>query len=443
MKQTFLPSNSFVATRALPAILMSLALGTSAAHADWKVSANAIQSVYLKGVPHTDRNGKPMLQYDAARSFLPIALFNALDGPVGGETYRLAELKKAGFNSAFARSGSKPVAMAKSAVDAGLQMVFWNPKADEVKALAGNSALLGYCLDYQPIRQLKNDLDTRFAKILERRDAIRAVDKTHPVFLIDANHTASPATEWWVKLNTWGDISSHANYAISSRQTSLANPEGIPETVALAASSNKEQKPVWFVTQTFERLDPKEQATFPSVTQQRSMVYTALIYGATGIVNYMLDSAVSRGNGIIGISPAPKPQYATGITATSNQLRQSRNVWNATVALNAELDQLRPALLSPTANVPYEIALDDGWKPITENPIRALLKVNPAGGYVLLLSNIDGAPQLVRVRFPDKKDYTLTELFNAPDASQFARKEDAFEFLAAPYDVRVFQIDLK
>jgi len=149
---------------------------------------------------------------------------------------------------------------------------------------------------------------------------------------------------------------------------------------------------------------------------------------------------VTRNNNAIGIAPVPKAKYASGIVATAGQLRKARDMWDETVSINAELERLRPALLSPTANLPYEISLDDAWKPITKDPIRTLLKINPAGGYVLLISNIDGAPQMTRVRFPDKKDYRLTELFNEPGASSFARKEDSFEFLAAPYDVRVFQI---
>lgn len=439
MKQSTRKPNSTI----VPLGLIAIALGNGWAHADWKVNTDAIQSVYQKGVPHTDRSGAPMLQYDAARSFFPISIYNALETQNGGVSYRLADLKKAGFNCAFAWPGSEPIALAKSAEAAGLQMVFANPKPPAIKQLASSPSVLGYYLDSEPSRQFGADFEKRFSSLQEQRAAIKAVDKTHPVFLIEGNSTLPPRREWWVRLNTWGDISSHSNYAINSLNISLNQPGGIPETVALAAGINQEQKPVWFMTQSFERLSPTDQATFPSVTQQRCLVYSALIHGATGIIHFSLDSFVTRTANAIGISPEPKAKYTTGITATSSQLRKSRDMWDDTVALNAELEQLRPALLSPTAEVPYEIALDDAWKPITKDPLRTLLKVNPAGGYILLLANIDGAPQMTRVRFPEKKDYKLTELFNAPDASSFARKEDAFEFLAAPYDVRVFQIDLQ
>lgn len=432
---------NFTKTSAI--ILAAVALSGTASHADWKTDPDAIQLVYMNGVPHTDKNGRPMLKYDAARSFLPISIYHALETENGGVTYKLSDLKKAGFNSAFAWMGVKPIPMAKSAVEAGLQMIFWNPEPDEVKELVNNPAVLGYCMDDEPIGHLGGDLEDRFAKILARRDAIRKVDKTHPVFLVDAPWVTPPAREWWVKLNTWGDISSHDNYPINSRNLSLSNRQGLPETVALAAAVNKEEKPVWFVAQSFEWQDPTFQATFPTAVQQRCMVYAAFIHGATGIVHFSLDSFVTREVRVVGIAPDPKPKYSIGMTATNSQLRQARDMWNATVDLNAELSQLRPVLLSPTANIPYEISLDPKWEPVTKNPVRTLLKVNPAGGYTLILANIDAAPQRIRVHFPDKKDYTLTELFNPPGASMFERKDDAFEFQAAPYDVRVFQVDLK
>lgn len=410
------------------------------ARADWKVDPDAIQRIYMNGVPQTDRNGQLMMKYDPARSFFPIAIYHAIEGEDSGVT--LADLKAAGFNSAFAWPGESMVPMAKKAVAAGMQMIFWNPSAAEVKALVDNPAVLGWCMADEPIGHFGVDMEEEFQKMEQRRTAIRQIDKKHPVFQVDASWIQPPATSWWIKLNDWSDISSFDNYPINGRNLSLSDTGGLPETVSLAVASNKERKPVWFVAQDHEYIDATFNCTFPSVTQQRCMVYTALIHGATGIVQFALDSFVTRDGRVVGIASNPQAKYSIGTVATSSQLRQSRDLWNATVSLNSELKQLAPALLSPTADIPYEIALDDKWKPITKDPIRCLLKTNPAGGYILLLANIDSAPQHVRVRFPGKK-YKMTELFNAPGAEQCEQKGDAIDFLSAPYDVRVFQIDMQ
>lgn len=412
------------------------------AHADWKTNPDGIQRIYLNGVPHTDRNGQPMMKYDAAKSFLPISIYHAVETENSGITYRLSDLVKGGFNSAFAWPGHGAVPLAKSAAAAGLQMIFWNPSEEEVKELVNNPSVLGYCMDDEPIGHLGGDLEERFKKMEERRDAIRKIDKKHPIFLVDAGWIRPPATSWWIKLNTWGEISSHDNYPINGKNLSLSHEQGIPETVALAVGSNKEQKPVWFVAQNHEWIEATFNNVFPSVTQQRCMVYTSLIHGATGIVHFALDSFVTRDGRVVGIAPNPLPKYSVGTVATNSQLRQSRDMWHATIELNAELKELTPSLLSPTADIPYEVALDTKWTPITRDPIRTLLKHNPAGGYTLLLANVDSAPQHVRVRFPGK-NYKMTEHFNPPGAAQNERKDDSFDFLSVPYDVRVFQIDLE
>ena len=37
----------------------------------------AVQTIYQKGVPHTDRNGNRLMKYDAAKSYLPLILYDA------------------------------------------------------------------------------------------------------------------------------------------------------------------------------------------------------------------------------------------------------------------------------------------------------------------------------------------------------------------------------
>jgi hypothetical protein len=40
----------------------------------WVALPDAVQKRYQKGVPHTDRNGRPLTTFDTATSFLPLIL---------------------------------------------------------------------------------------------------------------------------------------------------------------------------------------------------------------------------------------------------------------------------------------------------------------------------------------------------------------------------------
>ncbi|CAN0545378.1 unnamed protein product, partial [Laminaria digitata] len=44
----------------------------------WVPSPDAVQTPYLKGVPHTDAQGRPRFAFDPADSFLPIGLYHGL-----------------------------------------------------------------------------------------------------------------------------------------------------------------------------------------------------------------------------------------------------------------------------------------------------------------------------------------------------------------------------
>jgi hypothetical protein len=428
--------------------LAALTLAPSAAQADWKGSFNAVQRVYMNGVPHTDGKGKLLTQYDPQKSLLPIAIYHALNREDDNTTYKIGDLKKAGFNTAFSWWGNDRLQTAKDAAASGMHIIHWGPDLNElkdttlIKELAKSPATLGYNLDDEPLNLFGNGLEKRFEEIQERARIIKAADPNALVFHVESGWILPPATSWWVKLNTYGDLSAHDNYPINSTNLSLSLPQGIPETVALAAASNKEQKPVWFVVQSFEQLGPVYNFTFPTAIQQRCMVYTSIIHGATGLVHFSLDSFVTRDAKVVGISPNPQAKLRLGMTATQMQLRQSKEMWDATAALNAEIEQLTPAILSPTADVPYVIELDDAWKPVTKDPIRTLLKVNPAGGYILMIANVDSTPIHARFRFPGK-EYTAKQLFNAPDAGLVETKDGNTEFTATAFDTRVFQIDLK
>jgi len=168
------------------------------------------------------------------------------------------------------------------------------------------------------------------------------------------------------------------------------------------------------------------------------MIYTSVIHGATGLIYFILDSYMSRGAKCLGIAPNPLADYNYGdaLVATLSELRAMRNLWYAVVGINSELNALRPAILSPTSTAPYEVSLSNTLPYLTETPIRTILKNHPSGGYVLLLANVDGVPQISRIRFADRQ-FTVQEMYGSLG---FTKGADYIEMNNPAWDVRVFRI---
>ena len=431
--------------RAVPVFFLFLISGTasSPAPAAWVEHPKAVQTVYQDGVPHTDRHGVRLGRFDPERSFFPIGLYHALHGEVKGRRYDFKDYAAAGFNTCHLWEGQELVDVADAAKAAGIQLIIHHPHDAEVAAHREHPAVLGWYLDEEPTGahwgRPEKSMDEFFAAYLARRDAIRRIDPRHPVFVLDVPWITAPATEWWTKWNTAGDVACHDNYPVSQARQTLSFDQGIPESVSLAVKVNQGRKPVWLVTQAFEAHDARFPFNMPSSRQLRCMTYTAIVHGATGVVQFALDSWVTRSGGVVGMSPDPQPSYGEHLIATADQLRMSRELWSAAVALNKELHDLRPALLSPTAKVGYRVSLDDTWPAVSPGPIRTLLKQDPRGGFVLIAVNVDAATQRVRVRFPGTRP-RAEQMFDAPGAGRLQVDGDAVEFQAGPNGVHVLRL---
>jgi hypothetical protein len=399
----------------------------------------AIQTIYQDGVPQTDRHGVRLDHYDADKSFLPIGLYHAVHGDLHGRKYQFADYVKAGFNSAHLWEGQHLKDVADAAKDAGIQLIIHWPTDDEVKTYRDHPAVLGWYLDEEPIGQHWHvegkPMEKFYEEFLHRRDAIHKLDATHPVFALDTAWIIPPATEWWTKWNSAGDVSAHDNYPLTpQRQNTISHAQGLPESIALAVKINDQKKPVWACLQAFEHYDNRFPFSMPTVGQFRAMTYAAFIHGATGVIDFALDSYVTRGGACVGIAPDPQISYGPAVWgATREQVRASRELWAAATALNAELRRLTPALLSPTAKVEYHVALDSAWPAITKEPIRTLLKTEPSGKLVLLVVNVDAAPQQVRVRFPGRGAVQPRDLLDDAAGTSLRFNGDAIEFTAGPW----------
>ena len=234
----------------------------------------------------------------------------------------------------------------------------------------------------------------------------------------------------------------HDNYPMISPKLirTISFENGIPQTVMLAVQLNHERKPVWLCAQAFEAYGARFPFNMPTSRELRAMTYAGFIHGATGVIDFALDSWVTRTGGVVGIAADPAAAYAgDGLVATQDQLRGSRDLWNGTVALNQEIRKLTPAILSPTCKMEYHVMLDSQWPAVSKEPICTLLKEDPAGGQVLLLANLDDAPFRVRVVFPGQTIKPQL-LFEDPAASSFVVSGDHFEMSIGPYAAFAFHL---
>ena len=160
-------------------VILAVAALTGCAPAFWYVGPELgpIQIVHRDGAPHTDRQGRPVAQYDSARSFLPIGVYHALTGTHHGRAYDFATLKQAGFNTVHGWEGQTLTTLVEAAARNGLQLIYHNPTDADIMAQRGNTSILAWYLDEEPtLRKWDPDWTDRFATFKQRRDRIHAMD---------------------------------------------------------------------------------------------------------------------------------------------------------------------------------------------------------------------------------------------------------------------------
>lgn len=380
--------------------------------------ANAVQSVYRQGVPHTDRQGRLLTKYDPAQSFFQIGAWGA---PLPGKYYDSDcdwnVLKEAGFNTVWPWAADPQKAL-DTGKETGMQIVLMGeiPEAT-VSAVKDHASLLGNVWMDEPIGKLgSSDMDDLFAKFVAYRERTRKTAPNLPVFVNDAPWIMPPATSWWVKWNAAGDVSCHDNYPImnhTARAVSIgADPNGIPQSVALAVADGKEQKPVWLIVGAFDQPGAYGQSfpfRYPSPEQLRACVYAGIIHGVTGIVYFIWDTYVPRDGGVIGMAPhalasyVPNPRkegYPHPTPAAPLQLINAKALWETAAQVNKEIQELVPAILAPTAGPDAGYTMKIEGKAPTHTPIRTLLKLQSDGGYTLLTVSLDDAVLKVTYGFP-------------------------------------------
>ena len=245
-------SMTFLKLRASAAASLGCALALSAAFASadpvapgWVPSPDAVQTPYLKGVPHTDAQGRPRFAFDPADSFLPIGLYHGLNGEFEGVAYSFKPVANAGFNTVVAWGGLETDVVLDGAEQFGLQVIISLPRDDEVITARDHAHVLGFDIDHEPSESRKP------ARVLERldrfevrRSEIRAVDPDRAVFTVDFPVIYQARREGWEKWRRAGDLSSFWNYPIAGdHSASVGGPFGVGETVARAVDAVDARKP--------------------------------------------------------------------------------------------------------------------------------------------------------------------------------------------------------
>ncbi len=411
---------------------------------------NAVQVIYRHGVPHTDRRGRLMTAYDPDRSFFQIAVWGTPLDKVYGHEYDLTVLKEAGLNTVWPWPMYSPESALELAQKAELQVVLMNKlNEEELEQVKDHPHLLGNMWMDEPIGRLGSvDMDELFGEFLAYKETANRIAPDIPVFINDAPWIMAPATAWWVKWNTAGDVSCHDNYPVMHRRGRVksigAEPNGVPQSVSLAVAANQEQKPVWLIVGAFDTPSSWGAAfpfRYPTPEQLCACVYAGIIHGATGIIYFTWDTYISRDGAVIGMSPDPQVAYVPNprqenyphpTPATPLQMVKGRSLWETATQINKELRDLTPAILSPTVGDEVKYTVNVEGESPTEMPIRCLLKPHPDGGYVLLTVNIDDAVLNVTYSFPQPLAQVHVLYENRqpeklePDSSSFTLMYDPF-----------------
>jgi hypothetical protein len=407
----------------------------------------AVKTYYQSGVPHTDKAGvfQPSVDSD---SFFPRCAFETVTG-------MLADMKNAGFNCVkpyIALPLTDVLAEAsKAGGPLGIQVIgqriigncggSGNPACDptaiinssvcagcEITVNANHPNLLGWDLEDEASSCVYLESDNcpvRWNNYRQYASAIGHIGTSHPIFNLDSS---APADSETVRIAEWHKWNTSARIVVNDRYPFAAGTEAslVDSADAYARiqdlfTTSGTAAPVWITLQSFQTAPT---GTFhwkmPTPLQLRAQVFTALIHGATGIIYFTIDSAISRAEGNIGIAPDPPECYlppeqqppddakcaalpppASSVPAHPADRAASRALWNATMAGNSELARLQDVLLTPTSNVSYQVGVQGSADPSVA-PVRSMLKKSSTGVYTLLVINLEAVAVNAQFSLPTR-----------------------------------------
>ena len=215
----------------------------------------AVQTIYRGGVPHTDKNGRRIQKFDTNRSFFQIGVWGVPVGEVHGTRYDLRVLADAGFNTIWpwGRRGFEQAADPRSPLP--FQVVHMGPMdLDAASKYKDNPRLLGIVWHDEPTGSFwGKNMAEKLEEFKAYRNQVHQIAPQLPVFINDVPWIQAPATDWWIRWNTAGDVACHDNYPIK-HSGCVASVAEMGPPVSLAVRANGEKKPVWLIVGAFEPL---------------------------------------------------------------------------------------------------------------------------------------------------------------------------------------------
>ncbi len=391
-----------------------------------------------------------------------------------GEDQNLQNISSAGFNTAILEKNVYPdTNVLGKAQASGVKLILdmRDHPNGTFASLKDNSNVLGFYVGDDDLARAKyyntdadpnNNVDVNSVYNSLKTYADSLDIQTQKVVLEAEPDISSSDATWWPwyqQFDRVGNVSFHYNYPKSNSPFfPWRSISSVADTVKEQIQNNGSNRPSWFIAQAINLkwVIPLE---FPTAAENRAMVYTALVHGATGVFQFSHDGWLRRqpkGNPApanqndinwydrhAGIKKTTPVSYPGGdkwaYSASSTETALSMNLWKGIDAsqngLNKELQQLKPVILSPTSTDSYKVFVDQ--TPISASPIRTILK-NFNGEYYLLAVNIDNATIAANFNLTGKNFGKAEVMFENRNAAISGGSSITETF--APYDVNIYKL---
>jgi len=413
-------------------------------------TAQAAQTCYQSGVPHTNGDGSIRITY-GPDSFFPNGVFWVSDHPT--DAAAIPTLSAAGFNTALTARNADVSSLLAQITDDSFKLIInedllpgnhfiSRPSTfDETlfQRYKDDPRVLAWWLDDEPLHMAVKSLTAPEPSY----DAIAGVYQEHraqterPFFITEAS--LKEVGPWWQRFLNLGDITSTYFYP----KTFSWNPSWrkTADAVRSMVEAVNAEKPAWFVPQAWMGIDTW---VYPTPPEERAQVYTAIIHGATGLLHFAWDSCTLRAwDGYVygGIRPDVQtavPDCPNGTLIDEEEAALGRELWDSLDAskdgINKEIEQLTPVILSPTSNQTYFVYVDAAAPPGA--PVRTMLKYYN-GDYYLLAVNVDSVAVGAKFVLPFVIG-NAEVMFEERALASFAGFAITDEF--SPFDVNVYRL---
>jgi len=417
------------------------------------ITQEAVQTVYQGGVPHLDKDGNLRTTFDPNLSVFHNGIFWVSEEPKDSDA--VSQLTSAGFNMAMTIKDQNPQFLIDQITGDDFKVIIntwldfdqdfnYDPNSfDEnlFQTHKDNPNVIAFWLADEPYKIAKaNNNDPSINLNVLNQVYQDHKDLTAKQLFITEGYIVPTDSIWqqFVNLTDLANVYQYPKFFTNVPvQTMEITAAATQEMVSTIGSS----KPAWLTPQLFNEAG----FVYLTPTEEKAQIYTTLIHGSTGLLHFIWDTCHARNYHIAqlaGVRPNIASTYPDcdpdALVLSDQKVAEAQALWNTLDAaqggINSEIQQLTPALLSPTVNIPYTVLVDQ--TPISQAPIRTLLK-QVDGQYYLLAVNIDNATIETQFNFPLTIDGQVEKLFEGGFISPSIGGTISDTF--APFEVHVYR----